>query len=131
MLVRVAIPSRKRLRHRFKIPTDRHAIPTLCQEEKPTLDSLASSLQKMGARMREGFAKQGKEIHDLTSSVSHVVKSVARIEETMATKDDLAAVEKRPDERIDGLTVKVDAIQKSIDSEAMQRSDLPTPPPRP
>jgi putative NADH-flavin reductase len=56
--------------------------------------------------MRKGFAKQGaaidnltastgkqgKEIYDLTSSVAHVVTSIARIEEKMATKKQVVAL---------------------------------------
>ena len=42
---------------------------------------------KMDARMTEGFAKQGREIHDLTESVAFVVTH-------MATKDDIAEIRK-------------------------------------
>ena len=41
--------------------------------------------------MAEGFAKQGKEIHDLTESVGFVVKHMATKEET-ATKDQIIAL---------------------------------------
>lgn len=44
--------------------------------KKMTLEMLATQIAK-------GFAKHGKEIHDLTESVAHVVKH-------MATKDDIA-----------------------------------------
>ena len=42
---------------------------------------------KMDVRMTEGFAKQGREIHDLTESVAFVVTH-------MATKDDIAEIRK-------------------------------------
>jgi hypothetical protein len=41
------------------------------------------TLETLAAQIAEGFAKQGKEIKDLTESVSFVVKQ-------MATKDDTA-----------------------------------------
>jgi ABC-type transporter Mla subunit MlaD len=44
-----------------------------------------TTLETLSAQMAEGFAKHGKEIHDLTESVAHVVKN-------MATKDDIAEI---------------------------------------
>jgi hypothetical protein len=61
-----------------------------------------------------------KEIGDM---LSHVVTSVARIEEAMATKGDIAEVRKD----MDGLCVKVDGVQKTVDTEGMQRTDLQLP----
>lgn len=41
------------------------------------------TLEMVAAQIAKGFAKHGKEIHDLTESMTHVVKH-------MATKDDIA-----------------------------------------
>jgi hypothetical protein len=66
-------------------------------------------------------------LKEIAEMLSHVVTSVGRIEEKMATKQDLATTEKRLDARIDGLTVKVEGIQRVVDAEAMQRTDLQLP----
>jgi hypothetical protein len=49
--------------------------------KKTTLDDLAVML-----------TKQGKEVHELTQSVEHVVSAVGNIEEKMGTKDQLIAL---------------------------------------
>jgi hypothetical protein len=49
------------------------------------------TLETLAAQMAEGFAKQGKEIHDLTESVGFVVKHMATKEDT-ATKDQIIAL---------------------------------------
>ena len=54
-----------------------------------------TSLETLAAQMAAGFAKQGKELKDLTDTVGFVVKH-------MATKDDVA----RLDGRIDRLATK-------------------------
>ena len=46
------------------------------------------TLETLAAQMVVGFAKQGKEIHDLTETVGFVVKHVAKL----ATKEDAAAL---------------------------------------
>ena len=50
--------------------------------KKVTLNDIASML-----------TKQSNEIHDLTESVEHVVKSVGTMEEKMATKDQVLALQ--------------------------------------
>jgi ferritin-like metal-binding protein YciE len=101
---------------------------------KTTLESLAQSIAKMDLQMRKGFAKHGKEISDLTSTVQHVVTSVGKIEdkigkleEKMPTKYDLRDVEKRLGNRIDGLKVQVEGMQNTFDADAMRRTDLHLP----
>jgi hemerythrin superfamily protein len=49
------------------------------------------TLETLAKQMAEGFAKQGKEIHDLTESVGFVVKHMAT-KEDMATKDQIIAL---------------------------------------
>jgi hypothetical protein len=68
-------------------------------------------------------------LDELGTMMAHVVKHMATKEdlERFATKDDLAAIEKRLDARIDGLKVKVDGIQNTLDREAMARSDQKIP----
>jgi hypothetical protein len=44
-----------------------------------------STLETLATQIAEGFAKQGKEIKDLTGTAAHVVKH-------MATKDDIASL---------------------------------------
>ena len=51
------------------------------------------TLATLAAQIAAGFAKQGKEIKDLTESVEHVVKSVGTMEEKMATKDQVLALQ--------------------------------------
>jgi len=46
------------------------------------------TLETLAAQVAEGFAKQGKEINDLTETVGFVVKHVAKL----ATKDDVATL---------------------------------------
>jgi hypothetical protein len=89
-------------------------------KEKITLDALATNLAKMDAYMRNGFVKQGKEIHDLTSSVARIVMHMAR-------KEDVVAIERRLHARIDSLKVKVDGMQNTLDREAVVRSDQKIP----
>jgi hypothetical protein len=50
-----------------------------------------TTLETLAAQMAEGFAKQGKEIRDLSESVSFVVKHMATKEDT-ATKDQIIAL---------------------------------------
>jgi hypothetical protein len=68
------------------------------------------------------------------TTLKEVGNTLAFIVEKMATKDDITdirrdmvALEKRLGDRIDGLTVKVEGVQKTIDTEALQRSDLQLP----
>ena len=57
-----------------------------------------TTLETLATQMSEGFAKQGKEIHDLTETVAFVVKHMATkedltdIKRDMATKDQLIAL---------------------------------------
>jgi polyhydroxyalkanoate synthesis regulator phasin len=60
------------------------------------------TLESIATQVAEGFAKQGKEIHDLTESVAHVVKHMATKEET-ATKEQLA-----------GLQTQVNSIERQL-----------------
>jgi hypothetical protein len=99
-------------------------------KKKTTLDSLASE-------MRNAFAKHGKEIADLASTVQHVVTSVGKmedkigkLEEKMPTKYDFRDVEKRLGNRIEGLKVQVEGVQNTFDADAMKRTDLQLPPRR-
>jgi len=46
------------------------------------------TLETLAAQVARGFAKQGKEINDLTETVGFVVKHMAKL----ATKDDLATL---------------------------------------
>src|SRR5271154_3262194 len=52
-----------------------------------------------------------------------VATDISDVRKEMATKEDI----KRLDARIDGLQVKVDGVQSTIDAEAMQRGDLQLP----
>lgn len=67
------------------------------------------TLQILAAQISQGFAKQGKEIHDLTESVAHVVKH-------MATKEDLAEMRKEmaTKEQLLGLHTQVTAIETQL-----------------
>ena len=49
------------------------------------------TLETLAAQMAEGFAKQSKEIHDLTETVGFVVKHMATKEDT-ATKEQIVAL---------------------------------------
>jgi hypothetical protein len=56
-----------------------------------------------------------------------VATDIADIRKEMATKDDLAAIEKRLDGRISGVKVQVEGVQKTIDDQAVYRDDLKLP----
>jgi hypothetical protein len=58
-------------------------------------------------------------LNELGSMVEHVVKSIGRIEENMATKDDF----KNLDDRLSAVESKVDGINRRLDTEAMIRTD--------
>jgi hypothetical protein len=61
------------------------------------------------------------------TSLDELGQMLAHVVEHMATKEDVAAIEKRLDARIDGLKVKVDGIQNTLDREAVARSDQKIP----
>jgi hypothetical protein len=69
--------------------------------------------------------------NEIADMLLHVVKSVGRIEENMIIKKDherdLAAVEKRLADRSLGVKVKVEGVQKTLEAEALQRTDLQLP----
>ena len=67
-----------------------------------------------------------KEIADM---LAHVVKHMATKDdiEKFATKEDAAALEKTLTDRIDGVNLKVDAVQKSLDNDALARQDQKLP----
>ena len=50
------------------------------------------TLEDIATQMAAGFAKQGKEIHDLTDSVQHIVKHMATKEDVAEVKEQVAAV---------------------------------------
>jgi hypothetical protein len=59
--------------------------------------------------MEKGFAKNGREIHDLTESIAHVVKH-------MATKDDIAEVRRdmATKEQLAGLQTQANSIERQL-----------------
>jgi hypothetical protein len=72
-----------------------------------------------------------KKIDALTEIVNKgfaaVATDISDVRKEMATKDDPTAVENRLGHRIDGLQVKINAIQKTVDTETMLRTDLQLP----
>jgi hypothetical protein len=52
-----------------------------------------------------------------------VAETLAFIVEKMATKDDIKIVK----DKIDGVNIKVEAVQKTLDAEVMLRTDLKLP----
>ena len=67
------------------------------------------TLEALCAQMVKGFAKQGKEISDLTETVSFVVKN-------MATKDDIAEIRRdmATKDQIIALHTQVNAIETQL-----------------
>ena len=70
--------------------------------KKTTLDTLS-------AQMVKGFAKQGKEISDLTKTVGFVVKN-------MATKDDIAEIRRdmATKDQVIALHTQVNSIERQL-----------------
>jgi hypothetical protein len=110
-------------------------------KKKTTLDTLAGE-------MRKGFAKQGKDIKDLTQSVAHIVKhmatkeGVADIRKDMATKDQFIAAnsierqlrETKTEIRLSDLVEKVFGTRSplvtdvgSTSRNAKQKTEMPRP----
>jgi hypothetical protein len=64
-------------------------------------------------------------LNELGKMLEHIVKHMLTQEdgENFATRVDIAKLEKGLDHRIDGLKVKVDGIQNTLDNEALARTD--------
>ena len=67
------------------------------------------TLETLSAQMAKGFAKQGKEINDLTETVGFVVKN-------MATKDDIAAIRRdmATKDQVIALHTQVNSIERQL-----------------
>jgi hypothetical protein len=95
-------------------------------------------LETLATEMRKGFASVGKHITSIEERMNKGFSSVeARMERGfaataddiahLATKHDLMATEKRLNDRIDGVRIKVDGLQNERDAEALQRQDQKIP----
>jgi hypothetical protein len=93
-------------------------------KKKITLETLAAGVAKMDARMEKGFASIDARVD---KGFAAVADDIADIRERMATKDDINALEKILTDQIAGLDGKVAGINRRLDTEAMQRSDLKVP----
>jgi hypothetical protein len=85
--------------------------------KKKTLDQKIDALTTI---VEKGFAAAANDIDRLEGKIG-------KIENAMATKDDLKELEERLGKRIDGLNVKIEGVQKTVDQEAVSRSDLQLP----
>ena len=65
------------------------------------------TLETLAEQIAEGFAKQGKEIKDITESVSFVVKH-------MATKDDIADLRTELKGDILGVQTQMNSIEQQL-----------------
>jgi ribosomal protein L23 len=61
------------------------------------------------------------------TTLKEVGETLAFIVEHMATKDDIKELEKKLTDKIEGVDSKVAGINRRLDTEAMQRSDLKLP----
>ncbi len=73
--------------------------------KKTTLNDLAQLMEKGFAAAKDDIAALEREL-----------------------KGDIAAVEKKLTDRIDGVNLKVDAVQKTLDNDALTRQDEKLPP---
>src|ERR1043166_6714514 len=75
--------------------------------KKITLETVAAGLSALGKEVRQGFAKQGGQIQDLTESLSFVVKH-------MATKEDLAELKAELKGDIAGVQTQVNSVERQL-----------------
>src|SRR6267378_218346 len=88
--------------------------------KKATLTTIATHLEKIETRMRQGFASADKKFEAIADDI-------ADIKRDMATADELAAVKKELGDRITGVESKVDGINRRLDTEALTRGDQKIP----
>ena len=100
-------------------------------KKKITLEILAARMQKgfaaVNGRITKGFASADKKFEALAGLVEKGFAAVAEDISKLATKEDLAAVEKRLDDRIDGAIVKIDGVQNTLDAQTLVRADQQLP----
>jgi hypothetical protein len=72
-----------------------------------------TTLEALASEMRKGFAKQGKEIGDLTASVQHIVKH-------MATKEDIADLRRELKGDILAVHTQVNSIERQLRETKME-----------
>lgn len=93
-------------------------------KKKITLEILAARMQEgfaaVNGRITKGFASADRKFQALAGDV-------ATIKDDMATKEDLAAAEKRLDDRVDGAIVKIDGVQNTLDAQTLVRADQQLP----
>jgi hypothetical protein len=81
----------------------------------------------MATQLRKGFASIDKRFTSLEARMERGFAAAADDVAHMATKHDLMATEKRLNDRIDGVRIKVDGLQNERDAEALQRRDQEIP----
>ena len=68
------------------------------------------TLEDIETQVAAGFAKQGKEIHDLTASVEHIVKHMATKDDIAEVKEDVAEVK----EQVIAVHTQVNSIERQL-----------------